>query len=90
MGSTPNPWGASQAGLRRISQFCLVVAVAALGMKTSFKSLLTLGWRPIMAILFETIFLILWLTPQARNAYLKHLRPQFIAFPAARMVPHGR
>jgi uncharacterized integral membrane protein (TIGR00698 family) len=45
--------------LSRISQFCLVVAVAALGMKTSFKSLLTLGWRPILTILSETLFLAL-------------------------------
>jgi len=26
-------------------------------MKTSFKSLITLGWRPILAILLETLFL---------------------------------
>jgi len=45
--------------ISRISQFCLVVAVAALGMKTSFKSLLTLGWRPILTILSETLFLAL-------------------------------
>jgi uncharacterized integral membrane protein (TIGR00698 family) len=45
------------AALGHVSQFCLVVAVTALGMKTSFASLLTIGWRPVSLIVAETIFL---------------------------------
>jgi uncharacterized integral membrane protein (TIGR00698 family) len=40
-----------------ISRWCLVVAIAALGMKTSFKSLIEAGWRPVAAMVLETLWL---------------------------------
>jgi len=39
------------------SRACLVVAIAALGMKTSFSQLARAGWRPLLLILSETLFL---------------------------------
>jgi uncharacterized integral membrane protein (TIGR00698 family) len=45
--------------LGEISRWCLIVAVAALGMKTSLATLATLGWRPLGMVLAETIFLAL-------------------------------
>lgn len=40
-----------------VSRDCLVVAIAALGMKTSFKFLLEAGWRPVAAMVGETLWL---------------------------------
>ena len=40
-----------------LSRWCIVTAVAALGMKTSFKSLLASGSVPFLLILGETVFL---------------------------------
>lgn len=37
-----------------ISRWCLVTAIAALGMKTSFKELAVVGWRPVALIVAET------------------------------------
>lgn len=37
--------------------WCLVTAIAALGMKTSFKDLTVVGWRPIAMIVGETIWI---------------------------------
>lgn len=39
------------------SQWCLVTAIAALGMKTSLKVLFDVGWRPVSIIVAETVFL---------------------------------
>lgn len=39
------------------SRWCIVTAVAALGMKTSFKSLLQFGAAPFVLIVAETVFL---------------------------------
>ena len=39
------------------SQDCFVIAIAALGMKTSFKGLLDIGWRPAAMVLSESLFL---------------------------------
>ena len=44
-------------GLNWASRACLVVAIAALGMKTSFAQLARAGWRPLALILIETIWL---------------------------------
>lgn len=46
-----------QAGLNDISRACLVSAIAALGMKTSFSQLARAGWRPIALIAIETLWL---------------------------------
>jgi uncharacterized integral membrane protein (TIGR00698 family) len=40
-----------------LSRWCLVVAIAALGVKTSFKQLAELGWRPVVMMTANTVFL---------------------------------
>jgi len=42
-----------------ISRWCLVIAIAALGMKTSFKALAEVGHRALTLVVAETIFLAL-------------------------------
>lgn len=58
--------GASSAGivpkpaaeyLNHASRWCLVIAIAALGMKTSLAALGKLGWRPVALMVAETVFL---------------------------------
>ncbi len=39
------------------SRWCLVTSIAALGMKTSMKMLFDVGWKPVMIIVTETLFL---------------------------------
>ncbi|MDO6565173.1 putative sulfate exporter family transporter [Amphritea sp. 1_MG-2023] len=39
------------------SRWCLVVAMVALGMKSSFKELAAMGWRPMILMVAETVFL---------------------------------
>jgi len=34
-----------------------VVAIAALGVKTSLQQLASLGWRPVVMLMTETVFL---------------------------------
>jgi uncharacterized integral membrane protein (TIGR00698 family) len=46
-----------QQGLGWLSRACLVVAIAALGMKTSLKHLAEAGWRPVLLILVETLWM---------------------------------
>jgi len=40
-----------------VSRWCLATAIAALGMKTSFKELFTAGWRPVALMLAETAWI---------------------------------
>lgn len=40
-----------------VSRWCLVAAVAALGMKTSFGALVKVGWRPVLLIAAETLWI---------------------------------
>jgi uncharacterized integral membrane protein (TIGR00698 family) len=40
-----------------VSRWCLVTAIAALGMKTSFKALATAGWRPVAVMAAETAWI---------------------------------
>jgi uncharacterized membrane protein YadS len=40
-----------------ISSWCLVTAIAALGMKTSFKDLIVVGWRPVGLMVVETAWI---------------------------------
>lgn len=47
-----------QETLGDFSRACLVLAIAALGIKTSFKQLAQAGWRPVALVVAET----LWLT----------------------------
>lgn len=44
--------------LGQVSRVCLVVAIAALGIKTSFEELVRLGWRPMALMLAETLWLV--------------------------------
>jgi uncharacterized integral membrane protein (TIGR00698 family) len=43
--------------LSGVSRWCLVTAIAALGVKTSFQEFASLGWRPVALLVGETIFL---------------------------------
>lgn len=42
-----------------MSRWCLVVAMVGLGMKSSFKELSAMGWRPLVLMVAETVFLAL-------------------------------
>lgn len=48
---------AVQTGLNDVSRACLVVAIAALGVKTSFGELARAGWRPFALLLVETLWM---------------------------------
>jgi uncharacterized integral membrane protein (TIGR00698 family) len=48
---------AVQVGLNDVSRACLVAAIAALGMKTSFAQLARAGWRPLALIVIETVWI---------------------------------
>lgn len=39
------------------SRFCLVASIAALGLKTRFKDIMDAGWRPVVLMLAETVFI---------------------------------
>lgn len=45
--------------INNASRACLVTAIAALGVKTSFQSLASLGWRPVFMPLMETVWIAL-------------------------------
>ena len=45
-------------GANILSRWCLVTAIAALGMKTSFKALATAGWRPVALMIAETVWIL--------------------------------
>ena len=53
-GALAVPW---QHGLGLLSRACLVVAIAALGMKTSFMQLAQVGWRPMLLIAVATAWI---------------------------------
>ena len=38
-----------------VSRWCLVVAISAAGVKTSFQDLQKVGWQPVVMLLTETI-----------------------------------
>lgn len=40
-----------------VSRWCLVISIAALGVKTSFEKLAALGWKPIALLSSETLFI---------------------------------
>lgn len=54
LGLIPQPVTDAASGL---SRWCLVVAIAALGVKTSFQQLAALGWRPAVMLVANTLFL---------------------------------
>ena len=49
----------AQAGgwINTASRACLVTAIAALGVKTSFQSLASLGWRPVLMLVADTVWI---------------------------------
>lgn len=50
------PRSVTQAG-NEVSRACLVAAMAAIGMKTHLKDILSVGWRPVALMVLETVFL---------------------------------
>lgn len=46
-------------GATDLSRWCLVTAIAALGIKTSFQKLAVVGWKPVILMVAETLFLLL-------------------------------
>jgi len=44
-------------GLGDLSRWCLVTAIAALGVKTSFRKLAVVGWLPVILMVAETVYL---------------------------------
>ncbi len=46
-----------QDGMVVVSRWCLVIAIAGLGMKSSFQEMAVLGWRPVVLVVGETLFL---------------------------------
>ncbi|HBC54087.1 MAG TPA: putative sulfate exporter family transporter, partial [Alphaproteobacteria bacterium] len=50
------PSEVTQAG-SAVSRWCLLAAIAALGIKTSFAKLAEVGWRPVLILLLNTLFL---------------------------------
>lgn len=45
------------AAANEASRWCLVAAIAALGMKTSFQKLAAVGWKPVALMIAETLWL---------------------------------
>ncbi|MFW3616739.1 putative sulfate exporter family transporter, partial [Billgrantia antri] len=41
-----------------LSRWCLVTAIAALGIKTSFQKLAVVGWQPVILMVLETLLLL--------------------------------
>jgi len=54
LGWIPSGW---QPALGEASRLCLVVAIAALGVKTSFSALAQAGWRAFTLLLVETLWI---------------------------------
>lgn len=50
----PDP---AATALSEVSRWCLTIAIAGLGMKTSLKSLTSVGWRPVTLMAAETVWL---------------------------------
>ncbi|MGO2416060.1 YeiH family protein [Cobetia crustatorum] len=49
-------------GFTDMSRWCLVAAIAALGVKTSFQKLAVVGWKPVILMVLETVFLLVLVT----------------------------
>ena len=57
VGSFAHPSAAVVDAATGVSSACLVTAIAALGMKTSFKTLVEVGWRPVALMVAETAWI---------------------------------
>ena len=42
-----------------LSRLCLVAAMSAIGMKTHLKDILSVGWKPVVLVVMETLWLAL-------------------------------
>ena len=40
-----------------VSRWCLVAAIAALGLKTRFKDMAEIGWKPVALMIIETLLI---------------------------------
>lgn len=47
-----------QGGINELSRWCLIISISALGMKTQIKELATVGIKPILLMVGESIFLV--------------------------------
>ncbi|SEJ43407.1 conserved hypothetical integral membrane protein [Pseudomonas linyingensis] len=47
-----------QGGVNELSRWCLVISISALGMKTQLKELASVGIKPILLMVGETVFLV--------------------------------
>ena len=52
----PVPAFVQEAG-NTASRWCLVAAIAALGVKTRFKEIVAIGWKPVLLMILETLFI---------------------------------
>ena len=52
----PMPAFVQEAG-GTASRWCLVTAIAALGIKTRFKEMLDIGWKPVVLMVVETLII---------------------------------
>lgn len=50
-----------QTYLIDLSRWCLVTAIAALGIKTSLKAMMSIGYQPVVLILMESVFIGIWI-----------------------------
>ena len=50
--------GAVAKGGSELSRWCLVAAIAGIGMKTQLKELATVGLKPVLLMVGETVFLV--------------------------------
>jgi uncharacterized integral membrane protein (TIGR00698 family) len=48
---------AVQLAGNEVSRWCLIAAIAAIGMKTQLRELVVVGWRPVLLMLGEALFL---------------------------------
>ena len=48
-----------QTGMNELSRWCLIISISALGMKTQLKELATVGIKPILLMIGESVFLVL-------------------------------
>jgi len=52
----PIPESVREAG-NSASRWCLVAAIAALGVKTHFGEIIDIGWKPVVLMILETLFI---------------------------------
>ncbi|HRO57668.1 MAG TPA: putative sulfate exporter family transporter [Burkholderiaceae bacterium] len=49
--------GSVATGLGEVSRWCLIIAIAAIGVKTSFDQLADVGWQPVLMIVLESLWI---------------------------------